>query len=56
MRNDYRKKVKTNLEQRILAEIKTLPTNLGGRPLMLGEKIDDEAFNSSLKIYVRPEV
>lgn len=42
MKNDYRKKVKNNLEQRILAEIKTLPTKVRGRPLMLGEKIDDE--------------
>lgn len=42
MRNDYRKKVKTNLEQRILAKMKTLPTKVRGRPLMLGEEIDDE--------------
>ncbi|CAG2194694.1 unnamed protein product [Mytilus edulis] len=41
MRDEYRKKIKINLEQRIASEIKELPTKIRGRPLMLGDKLDD---------------
>lgn len=41
MRDEYRKKIKINLEKRIASEIKELPTKIRGRPLMLGDKLDD---------------
>ena len=41
MRDEYRKKVRINLENKILTEIKELPTKARGRPLMLGEELDE---------------
>ena len=43
MRDDYNKKVKVNLAQRINnADINKLPTKIRGRPLLLGQELDSD--------------